>query len=155
MYFLVGLVTAWSLAVLAFERYVVICKPIGSFKFGSSHALMGVAFTWFMGVGCALPPFFGWSRLSMEILSQIIYMYTYKHGFSPDLFPILSCRYIPEGLGCSCGPDWYMPGTEYNSESYTYFLMVTCFFAPLSCIIFSYSQLLAALRAVSSSRSPL
>ncbi|XP_048124733.1 ultraviolet-sensitive opsin-like [Alosa alosa] len=59
-----GLVTALSLAVLAIERYIVVCKPIGNFKFGSSHALCGVAFTWFMGVGCATPPFFGWSRLS-------------------------------------------------------------------------------------------
>ncbi|XP_062373653.1 ultraviolet-sensitive opsin-like [Sardina pilchardus] len=118
-----GLVTAWSLAVLAFERYIVICKPIGNFKFGSGHALGGVAFTWFMGIGCALPPFFGWSR------------------------------YIPEGLGCSCGPDWYMPNTEYNSESYTAFLMVTCFIAPLTCIIFSYSQLLSALRAVAAQQA--
>ncbi|XP_041935284.1 opsin-1, short-wave-sensitive 1 isoform X2 [Alosa sapidissima] len=118
-----GLVTAWSLAVLAIERYIVVCRPIGNFKFGSSHALCGVAFTWFMGVGCATPPFFGWSR------------------------------YIPEGLGCSCGPDWYMPGTEYNSESYTAFLMVTCFIAPLSCIIFSYSQLLSALRAVAAQQA--
>nr|BAW00380.1 UV opsin [Sardinops melanostictus]BBA85529.1 UV opsin [Sardinops melanostictus] len=118
-----GLVTAWSLAVLAIERYIVICKPIGNFKFGSTHALCGVAFTWFMGVGCAAPPFFGWSR------------------------------YIPEGLGCSCGPDWYMPNTEYNSESYTAFLMVTCFIAPLTCIIFSYSQLISALRAVAAQQA--
>ncbi|XP_010173650.1 ultraviolet-sensitive opsin-like, partial [Antrostomus carolinensis] len=26
-----GLVTGWSLAFLAFERYIVICKPLGSF----------------------------------------------------------------------------------------------------------------------------
>lgn len=57
-----GLVTGWSLAVLAFERYVVICKPFGSFKFGQSQALGAVAFTWVMGIGCATPPFWGWSR---------------------------------------------------------------------------------------------
>ncbi|XP_062406563.1 ultraviolet-sensitive opsin-like [Sardina pilchardus] len=118
-----GLVTAWSLAVLAFERYIVICKPLGSFKFGTNHALGGVAFTWFMGVGCASPPFFGWSR------------------------------YIPEGIGCSCGPDWYTTGTEYNSETYTYFLLVTCFIMPITCIIFSYSQLLSALRAVAAQQA--
>ncbi|XP_036375687.1 opsin-1, short-wave-sensitive 1 [Megalops cyprinoides] len=118
-----ALVTAWSLAVLAFERYVVICKPFGTFKFGNSQALMGVAFTWVMGIGSATPPFFGWSR------------------------------YIPEGLGCSCGPDWYTVGTEYNTVSYTYFLMVTSYIAPLSLIIFSYSQLLGALRAVAAQQA--
>ncbi|XP_049423327.1 opsin-1, short-wave-sensitive 1 [Epinephelus fuscoguttatus] len=118
-----GLVTAWSLAVLSFERYLVICKPFGAFKFGSDHALAAVAFTWFMGVGCAIPPFFGWSR------------------------------YIPEGLGCSCGPDWYTHNEEFNCSSYTNFLMVTCFIAPLAIIIFSYSQLLGALRAVAAQQT--
>ncbi|CAN0429522.1 unnamed protein product [Lampetra planeri] len=34
-----GLVTGWSLAFLAAERYIVICKPFGNFRFGSKHAL--------------------------------------------------------------------------------------------------------------------
>ncbi|XP_031696717.1 opsin-1, short-wave-sensitive 1 [Anarhichas minor] len=118
-----GLVTAWSLAVLSFERYLIICKPFGAFKFSNSHALAAVGFTWFMGIGCAIPPFFGWSR------------------------------YIPEGLGCSCGPDWYTHNEEYNCTSYTNFLMVTCFIFPLSIIIFSYSQLLGALRAVAAQQA--
>ncbi|XP_029969045.1 opsin-1, short-wave-sensitive 1 [Salarias fasciatus] len=118
-----GLVTAWSLAVLSFERFLVICKPFGAFKFESSHALAAVGFCWFMGIGCAIPPFFGWSR------------------------------YIPEGLGCSCGPDWYTNSEEFSCTSYTYFLMVTCFIAPLTIIIFSYSQLLGALRAVAAQQA--
>ncbi|MEQ2264105.1 hypothetical protein XENORESO_019304, partial [Xenotaenia resolanae] len=56
-----GLVTSWSLAMLSFERYVVICKPFGAFKFSSSHAAAAVAFCWIMGMGAASPPFFGWS----------------------------------------------------------------------------------------------
>ncbi|NXB44834.1 OPSUV protein, partial [Leucopsar rothschildi] len=58
----VGLVTGWSLAFLAFERYIVICKPFGNFRFNSRHALLVVAATWIIGVGVAIPPFFGWSR---------------------------------------------------------------------------------------------
>ncbi|KAF4114720.1 opsin-1, short-wave-sensitive 1 [Onychostoma macrolepis] len=118
-----GLVTGWSLAVLAFERYVVICKPFGSFKFGQSQAVGAVVFTWIIGIGCATPPFWGWSR------------------------------YIPEGIGTSCGPDWYTKSEEYNSESYTYFLLVTCFIMPMTIIIFSYSQLLGALRAVAAQQA--
>ncbi|XP_029282297.1 opsin-1, short-wave-sensitive 1 [Cottoperca gobio] len=118
-----GLVTAWSLAVLSFERYLVICKPFGTFKFGSNQALAAVGFTWFMGIGCASPPFFGWSR------------------------------YIPEGLGCSCGPDWYTHNEEFHCSSYTNFLMVTCFIAPLSIVIFSYAMLMKALQAVAAQQA--
>ncbi|XP_022067904.1 opsin-1, short-wave-sensitive 1 [Acanthochromis polyacanthus] len=118
-----GLVTGWSLAVLSFERYLVICKPFGAFKFGTNHALGAVAFTWAIGVFCATPPFWGWSR------------------------------YIPEGLGCSCGPDWYTHNEEYKTTSYVYFLLVTCFILPLTIIIFSYSQLLGALRAVAAQQA--
>ncbi|XP_067111061.1 ultraviolet-sensitive opsin-like [Osmerus mordax] len=118
-----GLVTGWSLAVLAFERYVVICKPFGQFKFGSSQAVAAVSFTWVMGIGCSSPPFFGWSR------------------------------FIPEGLGCSCGPDWYTHNEEYHCTSYTYFLIVTCFMMPMTIIILSYSQLLGALRAVAAQQA--
>ncbi|NXC78625.1 OPSUV protein, partial [Anhinga anhinga] len=57
-----GLVTGWSLAFLAFERYIVICKPFGNFRFSSTHALGVVVATWAIGVGVAVPPFFGWSR---------------------------------------------------------------------------------------------
>nr|AXP19164.1 type 1 short wavelength-sensitive opsin [Leptonycteris yerbabuenae] len=113
-----GLVTGWSLAFLAFERYIVICKPFGSFRFSSRHALMVVLATWTIGIGVSIPPFFGWSR------------------------------FIPEGLQCSCGPDWYTVGTKYRSEYYAWFLFIFCFIVPLSLICFSYSQLLGALRAV-------
>ncbi|XP_049750231.1 short-wave-sensitive opsin 1 [Elephas maximus indicus] len=113
-----GLVTGWSLAFLAFERYIVICKPFGNIRFSSKHALMVVLATWTIGIGVSIPPFFGWSR------------------------------FLPEGLQCSCGPDWYTVGTKYRSEYYTWFLFIFCFIVPLSLICFSYSQLLGALRAV-------
>ncbi|NXD18191.1 OPSUV protein, partial [Nothocercus nigrocapillus] len=57
-----GLVTGWSLAFLAFERYIVICKPFGNFRFSAKHALVVVAATWAIGIGVSVPPFFGWSR---------------------------------------------------------------------------------------------
>uniref|UniRef100_A0A8B9V0J8 Opsin 1, short wave sensitive n=1 Tax=Anas zonorhyncha TaxID=75864 RepID=A0A8B9V0J8_9AVES len=46
-----GLVTGWSLAFLAFERYIVICKPFGNFRFSSKHALMVVVEEHVKGVG--------------------------------------------------------------------------------------------------------
>ena len=50
------------MAFLAFERYIVICKPFGNFRFSSRHALGVVVATWAIGIGVAVPPFFGWSR---------------------------------------------------------------------------------------------
>lgn len=57
-----GEVALWSLVVLAVERYIVVCKPMGSFTFTSTHAGAGVAFTWIAAMACAAPPLVGWSR---------------------------------------------------------------------------------------------
>uniref|UniRef100_A0A8D3D6A8 Opsin 1 (cone pigments), short-wave-sensitive 2 n=1 Tax=Scophthalmus maximus TaxID=52904 RepID=A0A8D3D6A8_SCOMX len=58
-------------------------------------------------------------------------------------------RYIPEGLQCSCGPDWYTTNytnNKYNSESYVMFLFCSCFAVPFATIIFCYAQLLITLK---------
>ncbi|KAE8624944.1 hypothetical protein XENTR_v10006101 [Xenopus tropicalis] len=113
---LTGIVGLWSLAILAFERYLVICKPMGDFRFQQKHAILGCSFTWVWSFIWTSPPLFGW------------------------------CSYVPEGLRTSCGPNWYTGGT--NNNSYIMALFLTCFIMPLSTIIFSYSNLLMALRAV-------
>ena len=59
------------------------------------------------------------------------------------------CRYIPEGLQCSCGPDWYTTNNKYNNESYVMFLFCFCFAVPLTTMLFCYSQLLYTLKIVS------
>uniref|UniRef100_A0A3Q0SCY2 Rhodopsin n=1 Tax=Amphilophus citrinellus TaxID=61819 RepID=A0A3Q0SCY2_AMPCI len=87
-----GEVALWSLVVLAVERYIVVCKPMGSFKFTGTHAGAGVLFTWIMAMACAAPPLFGWSR------------------------------YLPEGMQCSCGPDYYTLAPGFNNESYVIYI---------------------------------
>ncbi|KAJ1185810.1 hypothetical protein NDU88_002597 [Pleurodeles waltl] len=113
---LTGIVGLWSLAILALERYIVICKPMGDFRFQQKHAVTGCAFTWVWSLIWTAPPLFGWSS------------------------------YVPEGLGTSCGPNWYTGGS--NNNSYIMALFITCFAMPLSMIIFSYASLLMTLRAV-------
>ncbi|KAG8007408.1 Blue-sensitive opsin [Nibea albiflora] len=54
--------------------------------------------------------------------------------------------YIPEGMQCSCGPDWYTTNNKYNNESYVMFLFCFCFAVPLATILFCYSQLLITLK---------
>nr|QPZ85625.1 short wavelength sensitive SWS2A opsin [Sargocentron spiniferum] len=111
-----GMVSLWSLAVIAFERWLVICKPLGNFAFKPDHALACCAFTWIFSLIASVPPLVGWSR------------------------------YIPEGLQCSCGPDWYTTNNKYNNESYVMFLFCFCFAVPFSTIIFCYTQLLITLK---------
>ena len=56
------MVSLWSLAVIAFERWLVICKPLGNFAFKSEHALTFCALTWVCALCAAVPPLVGWSR---------------------------------------------------------------------------------------------
>uniref|UniRef100_A0A671QIE1 Rhodopsin n=1 Tax=Sinocyclocheilus anshuiensis TaxID=1608454 RepID=A0A671QIE1_9TELE len=113
-----GEVALWSLVVLAIERYIVVCKPMGSFKFSSSHAFAGIAFTWVMAMACAAPPLVGWSR------------------------------YIPEGMQCSCGPDYYTLNPEYNNESYVIYMFVCHFIFPVTIIFFTYGRLVCTVKAL-------
>ncbi|XP_074511000.1 blue-sensitive opsin-like [Sebastes fasciatus] len=111
-----GMVSLWSLAVIAFERWLVICKPLGNFVFKPDHALACCAFTWVFALIASVPPLVGWSR------------------------------YIPEGLQCSCGPDWYTTNNKYNNESYVMFLFCFCFAVPFATILFCYTQLLITMK---------
>ncbi|KAM6118566.1 pinopsin [Phoenicopterus ruber ruber] len=82
---LTGIVGLWSLAILAFERYVVVCRPLGDFRFQHRHAVSGCAFTWSWSLLWTTPPLLGWSS------------------------------YVPEGLRTSCGPNWYTGGSSNNT----------------------------------------
>ncbi|NP_990740.1 pinopsin [Gallus gallus] len=82
---LTGIVGLWSLAILALERYVVVCRPLGDFQFQRRHAVSGCAFTWGWALLWSTPPLLGWSS------------------------------YVPEGLRTSCGPNWYTGGSNNNS----------------------------------------
>uniref|UniRef100_A0A8C6PQK8 Rhodopsin n=1 Tax=Nothobranchius furzeri TaxID=105023 RepID=A0A8C6PQK8_NOTFU len=113
-----GEVSLWSLVALAIERYIVVCKPMGSFKFTGTHAGAGVLFTWIMALACAAPPLFGWSR------------------------------YIPEGMQCSCGPDYYTLAPGFNNESYVTYMFVVHFFIPVFLIFFTYGSLVLTVKAI-------
>ncbi|KAK7145034.1 hypothetical protein R3I94_011205 [Phoxinus phoxinus] len=112
-----GQVSLWSLVVLAVERYIVVCKPMGSFKFSSNHALAGIIFTWIMASSCAVPPLLGWSR------------------------------YIPEGIQTSCGPDYYTLNPLYNNESYLIYMFTCHFCIPVTTIFFTYGSLVCTVKA--------
>nr|ANV21071.1 vertebrate ancient long opsin [Geotria australis] len=72
-----GVVALWSLALLAFERYFVICRPLGNFRLQAKHAGLGLAVVWIFSLACTLPPVLGWSS------------------------------YRPSMIGTTCEPNWY------------------------------------------------
>ncbi|XP_077428492.1 blue-sensitive opsin-like isoform X2 [Vanacampus margaritifer] len=79
--------------------------------------------TWVFALTAAVPPLFGWSR------------------------------YIPEGMQCSCGPDWYTTDNKFNNESYVMFLFCFCFAVPFFTIVFCYSQLLFVLKSAAKAQA--
>ncbi|KAJ8016138.1 hypothetical protein DPEC_G00004080 [Dallia pectoralis] len=117
-----GEIALWSLVVLAIERWLVVCKPISSFRFTETHAIMGVAFTWTMANTCAAPPLLGWSR------------------------------YIPEGMQCSCGIDYYTRAEGFNNESFVIYMFIVHFTIPFIIITFCYGNLLCAVKAAAAAQ---
>lgn len=65
---------------------------------------------------------------------------------------VRGCRYIPEGMQCSCGIDYYTPKPEINNTSFVIYMFVLHFCIPLFIIFFCYGRLLCTVRAV---RTPL
>jgi len=61
VFFTVGIVALWSLALLAFERYIVICRPVGNMRLRGKHAAQGIAFVWTFSFIWTIPPTMGWS----------------------------------------------------------------------------------------------
>nr|QGW08863.1 long-wavelength-sensitive opsin [Lepisosteus platyrhincus] len=113
-----GIAGLWSLTVISWERWVVVCKPFGNVKFDSKWALGGIIFTWVWSAGWCAPPIFGWSR------------------------------YWPHGLKTSCGPDVFSGNEDPGMVSYMVVLMITCCIIPLGIIVLCYIAVWLAIRSV-------
>lgn len=71
------------------------------------------------------------------------------------LRPLLSqslpaLRYIPEGMQCSCGIDYYTLKPEVNNESFVIYMFVVHFTIPMIVIFFCYGQLVFTVKEVRS-----
>ncbi|KAM3862377.1 rhodopsin-like [Diretmus argenteus] len=74
--FIFIIVAIWSVALMAFERFVTVCKPLNNFRFGENFMTMGVGFTWMMGCAASMPPLLGVSRYvpeGMQIIGGLDY----------------------------------------------------------------------------------
>nr|BAJ23070.1 M/LWS type cone opsin [Lagothrix lagotricha] len=115
---LCGITGLWSLAIISWERWLVVCKPFGNVRFDAKLAIVGIAFSWIWAAVWTAPPIFGWSR------------------------------YWPHGLKTSCGPDVFSGSSDPGVKSYMIVLMITCCILPLSIIVLCYLQVWLAIRAV-------
>lgn len=70
-------------------------------------------------------------------------------SFQEDNAQLMTYRYIPEGLQCSCGPDYYTMAPGFNNESYVMYMFVCHFMFPVGTIFFTYGSLVLTVKAVS------
>uniref|UniRef100_A0A665UGA1 Vertebrate ancient opsin-like n=1 Tax=Echeneis naucrates TaxID=173247 RepID=A0A665UGA1_ECHNA len=86
-----GIVALWSLAVLSFERFFVICRPLGNIRLQAKHAVLGLLFVWTFSFIWTFPPVLGWNR------------------------------YTVSKIGTTCEPDWYSTNIRDHSYIITFF----------------------------------
>ncbi|KAK8381800.1 hypothetical protein O3P69_015071 [Scylla paramamosain] len=61
-----GVCSIWSLCMISYDRFNVICNGFNGPKLTQSKATAMCLFCWAMSVGWCLPPFFGWGGYSLE-----------------------------------------------------------------------------------------
>lgn len=86
--------------------------------------------------------------LTQKHISSIKYCVWWCWWKILDYYCMCECRYIPEGMQCSCGIDYYTPKPELNNTSFVIYMFVLHFSIPLFIIFFCYSRLLCTVRAV-------
>uniref|UniRef100_A0A673XQJ9 Vertebrate ancient long opsin a n=1 Tax=Salmo trutta TaxID=8032 RepID=A0A673XQJ9_SALTR len=87
-----GIVALWSLAVLSFERFFVICRPLGNVRLRGKHAALGLLFVWTFSFIWTIPPVFGW------------------------------CSYTVSKIGTTCEPNWYSNNISNHTYIITFFV---------------------------------
>ncbi|KAL1021616.1 hypothetical protein UPYG_G00015580 [Umbra pygmaea] len=88
-----GIAALCSVAIIAVERYVVVCRPLGAVMFKTRHAVAGVVLSWVWSFVWNTPPLFGWGSYELE------------------------------GLMTSCAPNWYSREPANMSYIILYFLL--------------------------------
>ncbi|XP_041853990.1 vertebrate ancient opsin-like [Melanotaenia boesemani] len=61
-----GLVSLWTLTLLAYERYNMVCNPKDGFKLSMRRSIIGLLFVWVFCLFWAVTPLFGWSSYGPE-----------------------------------------------------------------------------------------
>ncbi|XP_062851691.1 vertebrate ancient long opsin a [Trichomycterus rosablanca] len=100
-----GIVALWSLAVLAFERFFVICRPLGNVRLQGKHAALGLLFVWTFSFIWTIPPVLGWSSYTVSKIGTTCEPNWYSgdpfdHTFIITFF--VTCFILPLGVIIVC-----------------------------------------------------
>uniref|UniRef100_A0A8C5PIW9 G-protein coupled receptors family 1 profile domain-containing protein n=1 Tax=Leptobrachium leishanense TaxID=445787 RepID=A0A8C5PIW9_9ANUR len=96
-----GIVSLWSLTILAYERYNVVCQPIGALKLSTVRGYRGIAFIWTFCLIWAIAPLFGWSSYALEGVQtscSIGWQVRSWSNYSYTITLFLTCFIIPVGI---------------------------------------------------------
>ncbi|XP_053575207.1 vertebrate ancient opsin-like [Bombina bombina] len=96
-----GIVSLWSLTILAYERYNVVCQPIGALKLSNKRGYLGLAFIWIFCLFWAIAPLFGWSSYGPEGVQtscSIGWEVRSWNNYSYLIAYFLTCFIIPVGI---------------------------------------------------------
>ncbi|CAM4728181.1 unnamed protein product [Leuciscus chuanchicus] len=100
-----GIVALWSLAVLAFERFFVICRPLGNIRLRGKHAALGLLFVWTFSFIWTIPPVLGWSSYTVSKIGTTCEPNWYSGNFHDHTFIItffITCFILPLGVIVVC-----------------------------------------------------
>ncbi|XP_051773923.1 vertebrate ancient long opsin a [Ctenopharyngodon idella] len=100
-----GIVALWSLAVLAFERFFVICRPLGNIRLRGKHAALGLLFVWTFSFIWTIPPVLGWSSYTVSKIGTTCEPNWYSGNFHDHTFIITfftTCFILPLGVIIVC-----------------------------------------------------
>ncbi|XP_051503901.1 opsin-VA-like [Myxocyprinus asiaticus] len=100
-----GIVALWSLAVLAFERFFVICRPLGNIRLRNKHAALGLLFVWTFSFIWTIPPVLGWSSYTVSKIGTTCEPNWYSGSFHDHTFIITfftTCFVLPLGVIIVC-----------------------------------------------------
>uniref|UniRef100_A0A4W4GH28 Vertebrate ancient long opsin a n=1 Tax=Electrophorus electricus TaxID=8005 RepID=A0A4W4GH28_ELEEL len=97
-----GIVALWSLAILAFERFFVICRPWGNTRLRGKHATLGLLFVWAFSFICTIPPVLGWSSYTVSRIGT-----TCEPNWTPMIHMVIitffiTCFILPLGVIIVC-----------------------------------------------------
>ncbi|XP_016342815.1 vertebrate ancient long opsin a [Sinocyclocheilus anshuiensis] len=100
-----GIVALWSLAVLAFERFFVICRPLGNIRLRGKHAALGLLFVWTFSFIWTIPPVLGWSSYTVSKIGTTCEPNWYSGDVHDHTFIIMfftTCFIFPLGVIIVC-----------------------------------------------------